>query len=67
MLKHSVMLKFNNVEMLKSLWKNVKNACGEPTEVSKVAAQPLKIRQVYDIIPNRRKERSCKTWKLKHT
>lgn len=43
MLKHSIMLKFNNVEMLKSMLKLLKSAYGEPTEFSKVAIQPLKI------------------------
>lgn len=44
MLKHSVMLKFNNVEMLKSLWKMLKSACrGQLCKLAKLPTATLPV------------------------
>jgi len=39
-LKHSVVIKFNNVEMLKTMWKVLKTPNGESSNLHKIAAQP---------------------------
>nr|DAW67632.1 MAG TPA: hypothetical protein [Microviridae sp.] len=41
MLKHSVVLKFNNVEKLKTMWKLLKTPNGEIAEDPKVANATL--------------------------
>ena len=44
MLKHSVMLKFNNVEMLKSLWKMLKTpAAGNCAKKAKLPTATLPV------------------------
>nr|DAW54573.1 MAG TPA: hypothetical protein [Microviridae sp.] len=40
MLKHSVMLKFNNVEMLKSLWKMLKTPAADLLNFQKLLHNP---------------------------
>jgi len=39
-LKHSVVIKFNNVEKLKSMWKLLKTPNGESHNLHKIAKQP---------------------------
>ena len=56
------MLKFNNVEKLKTMWKLLKTPNGEITEVPKVANATLENSVIYDKIQKRGEQ----PWKLKH-